>query len=800
MLRSRWHKVINDLWGNKSRTVLIVLSIAVGLFALGTILGAQVILSTEMAKGYTAINPSTGTVRTLQTFDEGFVRSIRDMPGVAEVDARHVIYARIQVAPGEWANLTIFAIDDYDNMRVNKIWPQDGAWPPPEREILIERAALSVIRAEIGDRVVIETADEKQRIMRIAGTVHDLSQLPAQFDNSPYGYISFETLEWFGLPYGYNDLHIVASHPQDNQFSHRVLTEVKNKAEKSGLTIPMSFTAEPGQIPLEDILQAVLLLLGTLGFLSLCLSAFLIINTVSALLARQKRQIGVMKAIGASTTQIMGMYLVMVAIYGLLALSLSIPASIFGSQTLSRFMAGLFNFDLSNTHMSSEVLLAQVAIALVIPLTASIVPFLANLRITAAEAMGNFSLGKGHFGANMIDRLLSGANLWFARQVLRRSLLLSLRNTFRRKGRLLLTLATLTLAGAIFIGVFSVRASLLRSIDDLLSWWNFDMVVTFTRPYRMEEIQLETQRVSGVVETDAWLQLSVRRVRPDGSEGKPIFLFASRPGSELVPSPVITKGRWLLPGDENALVVSANLLQEEPDLSVGDRIVLKIEGKQREFRIVGTSLGILFPMAHANYPYIAQLTGNVGRADAALVTAKRHDLAYLVGVSTALENYMEHRGFRVSNIQTIAAERIEAQATFGIVIYLLLVMALLLALVGGLGLMGTMSINVLERRREIGVLRAIGAPNRGVAQVFILEGIVIGMFSWVFGVFLSIPLGEMLSGAIGIPLMGAPITFTFSMTGVWLWLALVVILSALASFVPARSASRLTVREVLAYE
>ena len=114
--------------------------------------------------------------------------------------------------------------------------------------------------------------------------------------------------------------------------------------------------------------------------------------------------------------------------------------------------------------------------------------------------------------------------------------------------------------------------------------------------------------------------------------------------------------------------------------------------------------------------------------------------------------------------------------------------------------MGTMSINVLERRREIGVLRAIGAPNRGVAQVFIVEGIAIGALSWLLGSLLALPLSRLLSDAVGIPLMGAPLTFSFSMAGVWLWFVVVVLLSALASFVPARNASRLTVRQVLAYE
>jgi putative ABC transport system permease protein len=111
-----------------------------------------------------------------------------------------------------------------------------------------------------------------------------------------------------------------------------------------------------------------------------------------------------------------------------------------------------------------------------------------------------------------------------------------------------------------------------------------------------------------------------------------------------------------------------------------------------------------------------------------------------------------------------------------------------------------MSINVLERTREIGVMRAIGASSASVAQVFILESVAIGVISWLLGCVFALPLGKVMSDALGIPLMGVPITFTFSGMGVWLWLVVVILLSILASSVPARNASRLTVREVLAYE
>jgi putative ABC transport system permease protein len=233
---------------------------------------------------------------------------------------------------------------------------------------------------------------------------------------------------------------------------------------------------------------------------------------------------------------------------------------------------------------------------------------------------------------------------------------------------------------------------------------------------------------------------------------------------------------------------------------VGDEIILKIEGRERPFKIVGACLGILAPMGYANYAHIAQITRNIGQAGTVLVLTKHHDLASVKATVTALEAHFDQVGLHVTDIQTVLGERAEASATLGIIIALLLIMAILLAVVGGLGLMGTMSINVLERTREIGVLRAIGAPNRGVAQVFIREGVLIGVLSWALGAALAFPLGRLLSDAVGVPLMGAPLSFSYSLNGVWLWLAIVVLLSALASLLPARNASRLTVREVLSYE
>jgi putative ABC transport system permease protein len=802
MLRPRWYKVIQDLFGNKTRTMLIVLSMAVGLFAIGIILSARSILSEGLARSFAAIRPSSGTVRTIEPFDEGFLRSVRSMPEVQEADARRNVSARVEVAPGEWKNISLFVIADYNNIRVNKVSSQTGAWPPPEREILIERAALPVIDALVGDVVRIKLPNDTQREMRISGAAYDPAQLPAPFDGTPYGYISFDTLAWFGEPYGFNELYVVATNPQDKVWAQHVVNLVKDKAEKSGYTIPLSMTAEPGQLPMNDVLQGILLLMGSLGVLSLFLSVFLVINTVSALLAQQKRQIAVMKAIGGGSSQILGMYLVMVISYGILALLIAIPLGAIGARALSQLLATMFNFNLPTMEIPPQTILIQAVIGLVLPVLASLFPFLSNLRLSAAEALSAYTIGKGRFGRNWIDQLLSGSNLWFTRKLAIRPILLSVRNTFRSKGRLALTLTTLMLASATFISVFNVRASLSSTVDDMMKLYHFDIWLTLDRTYRSEKVQQEALNLPGVTQTDVWLQLPARRVRPDGTESGMMYMFAPHvDDSSLIRSPAISEGRWLTPSDDNAIVVPSGLFQNEPDLGLGKNIVLKIYGKERSFKIVGTYVGTTFAsIIYANYDYIARVANRVGQADSLLVTTQSHDPASVDATSNALEQYFERIGLRVSSVTTLTNERAEAEVAFDAIVALLLVMAILLALVGGLGLMGTMSINVLERTREIGVLRAIGAPNRGVAQVFIVEGITIGMLSGLLGALLAIPMSQGLNQAVGGAMMGVPLTYSYSMPGLWLWLVVVLILSALASFIPARNASRMTVREVLAYE
>jgi len=114
--------------------------------------------------------------------------------------------------------------------------------------------------------------------------------------------------------------------------------------------------------------------------------------------------------------------------------------------------------------------------------------------------------------------------------------------------------------------------------------------------------------------------------------------------------------------------------------------------------------------------------------------------------------------------------------------------------------MGTMSINTLERTREIGVMRAIGASNMDIQMIVLVEGMTIGLISWAASLVLSIPITSVLTYGVGVAIFKAPLDFTFGIEGILTWLIGTLFIAALASALPARRASRLTVRDTLAYE
>ncbi len=792
----RWKKVMGDLRSSPIRTLLVVLSIFIGVFAVGAVLGTEAIVVREMNTQYRSANPANATISVPEenSFGIDFIRLIRTMDGVGAAEGRRSYGARVQVPAGDWRDISVIAIDDFDTIQINRFQLIAGTSPPPQREILIERSGLELLALQVGDMLILERPDGRQRTLRIAGTVYDPTQAPAVFAGVR-GYVTPVTMEWLsGTSQNFNQLLIVSAENRDN-FEHNqaVARTVYERLQRSGRDPSFPLVSD-GQHPLNTFISAMVAILGAMGVMAVLLSGFLVTNTIAALLAQQTKQIGIMKSIGARSTQITLMYIVLVLCFGLVAMILAYPLAIIVARVFASAIATFFNFDLVDTGIPAYVILIQLTISLIVPLLAALYPVIRGTRLTVRDALDSAS-GSGYDGGNVIDRLFQRI------RGLPRPMLFALRNTFRRKGRVILTLLTLTLGGAIFISIFSVRDSLMLTLDNIIaSLFNYDVAISFQRGYREELVINEAQRIPGVVAVEPWNISSTRRIRPDNTESATITLWAVPPDSQMV-RPTLIEGRWLLPGDQNAIVVSAGVLQNEPDVHVGDEIVLNIRGRDTTWRVVGQVVTIgAVPWAYVSYDVYARVARQMGSVSSLYLQTEPRTGAMQDQVARVLEDHLSSLGVNVSGTETGARIRADNETFFNVLIAVLLGMALLIAVVGGLGLTGTMSLNVLERTREIGVMRAIGASDRTVLQVVMVEGIVLGLLSWLLGAAISFPASIFLSQQIGRLLFTFPLDFLFSIQGALIWLVVSLVLAAVASFFPAWNAARVTVRDVLAYE
>jgi putative ABC transport system permease protein len=798
---TRWVKILKDIWGNRTRSLLVIFSIAVGVASVGMITNAGIIVKQDLFGSFAEGNPTSLEIYA-SPFQRDLASAVDSMREVENVQARRVERASIQDAEGSWDDLALNAFQDLADLQVNRIGLERGRISLGVREIALERQSADGLGLNIGDMATIKIEDDRTYDLEVVGIVHDLYGMPYALLGEATGYVALESLRWMGeLPY-YNRLDVVvAGDMYDRDHVLEVGDLIRDRViEPSGyrvesIAIP-GLSSNPGKHWGEDQINGFLLILQIMGVMAIILSSGLVVNTVSAILVQQIRQIGIMRSIGAVRRQLVGMYFFNVIMYSVIGLALALPLGLLGSWWLANFAAGFVNFDLSAVSISWQVIALQIGLGLLMPLGVAIYPILSGTRLSVYDAIYQYGIGSKS-GGSWLDRgLMRVRNL-------APPIVLSLRNTFRNKARLVFTLITLTLAGAMFIAVFSTRASLSQQLEDIARYLAFDAALGLPPGSKKQTVEREARRIPDVSAAEGWAQSVGVFVREDGSESGELEIVGL-PYDSVTIEPLMLKGRWLEAGDSSQVIVNDDLLDEETEIVLGGEITLKVGNRERTYQVVGvTSKHLSGPRIYMEYGSFGQLTNRPNQVDTIRI---RRDLEAISSsadqdeIASQLETRFDHAN--LSNSKSITRHAIFGDFTevFDLILVVLMIMAGLLALVGGLGLTGTLGINVLERTREIGVLRAVGASNFSVRQVIVIEGIVVGLVSWTLGALLSGPSGRALAAAVVNAVMKADLNYQYSFAGLFFWLLVVGVIAVVSSLAPARRAAQLTVREVLDYE
>ena len=277
-----------------------------------------------------------------------------------------------------------------------------------------------------------------------------------------------------------------------------------------------------------------------------------------------------------------------------------------------------------------------------------------SVRITVREAISDYGIGGN---SKQKDASVSKGALLIPRPIR-----LSLRNVFRRKLRLGLTLFSLVLGGAIFIGVYNLWASFGKTIEDIQGYFLADINVSLGRSYRYDEVAPLAKSIPGVSSVEGWIEYPGTLISDKDAAGTQI-LFVAPPSTSTLIDPVITAGRWLTTGDENAIVIGNHLLNIFPDLKIGDWLTIKINDKESKWHIVGfyTITGnVNPPLLYVNYEYLSQVIGAPGQVYSLRVLTTDHNAAAQKRANDQLLALFKERGIQVGSTQ-LGADFIQSQ-------------------------------------------------------------------------------------------------------------------------------------------
>jgi putative ABC transport system permease protein len=780
------------------------------------VLCAGAVVDREFDGGYLGTDPAAATLLLDRGVDASGAAALAAgaaaAPGVADASVRTQLTTRFAVGD-RWADepLQLFVTAPADPLRFARITVDQGSWPPPPDGVLIERAAAALLDLSVGDRITVRAAEGQPATLTVTGIAHDPGLADARQERKGYGYATTAVLTRLGLPPVLDELKIATVDRTDRDAIVATATGVAARVAASGVGVGEIQVPPPGRQPHRQWVDLILRVLYAFGSTVLLLSGVLAATTLNRLLGRQIPQIGIMKAIGARTGPIVGLGLGMTLVVSALATAAAaVPALVLG-RGLATMVLRMYDMDPVSLSVPGWTVLALVAVGLLLAPAMVLLPVLRAARTTVRQAMDHHGAGaapvdpgdSGTAGPGRLARVL-GRVRWPDRSVA-----LGVRNALRRRTRFGLLVALLAVAGGLFVGGASALAGLGAYQDAALAQqsWDAEIALDGLAPAGPAADRVSALPGVAAVETSALLPVRVARdgsaevtaVYPDQGHGN--RFLAAVPPTTTVQRPPLVAGRWLRPGDTDAVVLNrgerGGLV---PGVRIGDTVRLTVDGRDSTWQVVGlVAQTFAGPSAFVSLDGLGAATGRPGLANRVTLTADTHAPADQAALADRAARALTGAGFAVQSAAPFGRLAGVVDGHVYVAGYALLVIAVVMAVVGSIGLASGLSSSVLERTREFGVMHAIGAPPGAVRRIVVAEGLLTGLVGVLLGLPVAVAVAAGLDLMIGDLLGGDPLPLRFSGPAAAAWLGVVLAGVLLATLPPARRASRLTVHRALAY-
>ena len=789
-MRVRLKKSLADLWLNPGRSVLVILALCIGLWGVGSNMVSFFILKNDLNENFIRTKPFH-VVLTSKDFAQLDLAAFRQRPEIENAEFRDLSYQRIEVFPDLWIPLWLMAVDDFDNMRVAQIYSQEGNSVPESGSMLIERNGRLVSNLRLGSLANVRVGGEVLRVP-VSGIAFDPAQAPATQDAFIYAYVDKPTYQHITNE-AVNQRLIVRLEKVSNKAQVQQITQgIIEDLRHDGITIDSVFIPEPNTHPHQFQLNTLIAFQGSIGFLALLMGAVLVSHLMEAILARQVKQIGILKAIGSTRKQVIGLYMMNVLALGAVATLITTPIAVLSGYNFAGFVAQVLNFDILTTSIPPLVYAYLITAGILLPILMSLPTLTRGSGASVREALSDYGISIQQFSAR--QGRTKGLSL-------PSTLTLAWRNVFRHKKRVATTVAMIALGVAIFSAGFNVRQSLINYLDDTKRSLKYDVQVVLKNQVPPEAVLELFNELNNVRKIETWSGGNGRLQSSVVSASNGIGVVAFPYDTDLITWNII-EGRWIQPDNGLEIVINQYAADLLDSPRVGQMLPITLNGKQHNARLVGVVNEFNPPKIYMDKTQYDSLFNPGQKINSLLFIAQDRSHERVVQLKKDIEHVINGTDL---NVLYVMSQTERAEIIFNhlnIILTLFTFLSLVVLVVSALGMASATGINILERTREIGVMRAIGATPIMIKRVFVYEGLVINSISIMLGLLLALPLSAAAARFFGNLILGHNVSleFAFSPAGIQFTLLVTLIFGQLASRIPARRALMLSTREALSYE
>jgi putative ABC transport system permease protein len=775
-------KIIRDLSRRKLRSFLTLLGVLLGVAGVVAISSTTRTLADAQRLTYDAGNQAD-LVTFSGTLGPTVLNLIERQENVQTVDARSVTITRFSAGDG-WRNLRLVGIDDFAGMKLDVADLVEGRFPN-DGEIAFDESARSLANLEIGDLVAIRrsTADPVVEL-RISGFTRSPSVLDAGILNQAVGYTTGPGVREMTGRSGQNYL-LVRVHDRDRASeTGQAISGLLNKRGvwTSGLTV-----RDPDNFIGSSELETLLLLLRIFSVLGACLASFIVANTLSAIMIQEAGQIGVLKSLGGRSWQLLGTYLLYSVGLGIAGAVGGLAAGIASGWVLSSYLTGLTGLRRPELSIAAADIGLALLVGLAVTVAATLYPVVRYANQPALPLLRSQGVQndlRSQWLARLTRPLSSRLSTVGA---------IGLRNALRRPGRSIATIFIVAVAAAAFVSTQALSSSVSGTVDELYELYGADGWVYFGREANIA-LAREIGQDPSVLDVEPWTSASaaVGSVRTD---------VWGMPTSDPLYDYRLVEGTWIGQSNPPSVVVTSNLARTL-DATVGKGIEIDIGERRHSVVVTGivddssTYLGntatgkVFMPVEDLN-----RILGLGQRADLFALKFRSSDPAYVDAALTRLE---ERYADLAPGSLAAHTDQASAQQAIGVLTTLLNAMVVVVAVVGLAGIVNTLLITVTERRREFGILRAVGGQSWQVTTTVISEGVTLAGIGLGFGIAFGYPLSHWLVELTGRQLFELTFMLPLSSLAVMFLVALLAV--AAVATAPGLLASRIRPINVLRYE